>query len=219
MSEKDTKETSGRTRNFTCVVYPDSAPENWVEILSSHMIPAVISPLHDKDIIEGSLTGELKKPHYHVILMFDSVKTVEQAHEVFDSINGVYPPEIPRKSSCKIKSIRGACRYLQHLDNPDKAFYGDKEVTCLSGADYASIIELESDIYRIIAEMEEFCEKYDIVSFYKLCRYATEHRTDWKRVLATKCSFYMKEYLKSRDWTKKNEDMSIVDKDTGEVVL
>ena len=57
-----------RTRNFASIVYPESAPEDWKEILIQQFVPAFISPLHDQDVNPG---GEIKKPHYHVILMFD----------------------------------------------------------------------------------------------------------------------------------------------------
>ena len=39
----------GRTRNFATVVYPESAPDDWQEILSQQFVPAFISPLHDKE--------------------------------------------------------------------------------------------------------------------------------------------------------------------------
>ena len=66
-SQKDT-----RVRNFATVVYPESAPENWQEILAEQFIPAFISPLHDKDI---NPTGEPKKPHYHVMIMYEGKKS------------------------------------------------------------------------------------------------------------------------------------------------
>lgn len=39
----------GRARAWTFIVYPDSAPENWRDILDSKCIPWVESPLHDPD--------------------------------------------------------------------------------------------------------------------------------------------------------------------------
>lgn len=53
------KNGQGRTRSWTFILYPESAPENWREILNDLFIQWVESPLHDKDIDEG--TGELKK--------------------------------------------------------------------------------------------------------------------------------------------------------------
>ena len=98
----------GRTRNFACVVYEESAPSNWRTILEEQFVPAFISPYHKDDI---NADGQPKKPHWHVLIMFDSVKTSEQAREIFDKIGGV---------GCeKVTSIRGYARYLCHLDNPD----------------------------------------------------------------------------------------------------
>ena len=102
MGEKKTS-GAGRTRNFATVVYPDSAPDNWQQILEEKFIPAIISPLHDSDV---NPTGEPKKPHYHVLIMFDGVKTKDQAIDVFDAIHGV---------GCeRVNSIRGYARYLCH---------------------------------------------------------------------------------------------------------
>ena len=110
MSIEKSRDT--RARNYACVVYPDSAPTNWQDILSGHCVPAFISPLHDKDF---NVTGEPKKPHYHVVLMFDGKKSVNQVTEIFQSFGGV---------GCEVvKSIRGYSRYLCHLDNPEKAQY------------------------------------------------------------------------------------------------
>ena len=97
-----------RTRNFGCVVYPESAPENWLEVLAENKVPALVSPLHDRDV---DPQDQPKKPHFHVVIMFEGPKTIEQAKEIFDPIGGV---------GCEvIKSIRGYVRYLCHLDNPE----------------------------------------------------------------------------------------------------
>ena len=72
-----------RYRNFATIVYPESAPSDWINILRSEIIPFFVSPLHDRDILED---GTPKKPHYHVMLMFDGVKTVEQVKETIIKI-------------------------------------------------------------------------------------------------------------------------------------
>lgn len=182
--------TSKRTRNFATVVYPESAPENWQDILSEQFIPCFISPLHDKDI---NPTGEAKKPHYHVVLMFDSVKTKEQAQNVFSLIGGV---------GCEVvQSIRGYSRYLCHLDNPEKAQYKQEEVRCLGGADYIAVIGLVLDKYKAIGEMIDYCKVNDITSYSDLLEYCREERFDWFRVLCDNGTVVMKEYLKSKAWT------------------
>lgn len=189
MSEKKSS-GAGRTRNFATVVYPDSAPENWQQILSEQFVPSFISPLHDKDL---NATGEPKKPHWHVIIMFDSTKTSEQAKEIFDLIGGV--------GLEKVKSIRGYARYLCHLDNPDKAQYNTEDVKCFSGADYPGTIGLSIDKYKAIGEMIDFCQNYNIFSFSDLLEYSRSNHFDWFRVLCDNGTVVMKEYLKSRTWT------------------
>lgn len=180
----------GRTRNYATVVYPESAPEGWQDILSQQFVPAFISPLHDKDI---NPTGEPKKPHYHVVIMFEGVKTREQAMEIFAKIGGV---------GCEVvQSIRGYSRYLCHLDNPEKAQYKQEDVRCLCGADYPGVIGLVTDKYKAIGEMIDYCKDSNIYSYSDLLEYCRMERFDWFRVLCDNGTVVMKEYLKSRRWT------------------
>lgn len=180
----------GRTRNFATVVYPESAPKGWQDILSELCVPAFISPLHDKDI---NPTGEAKKAHHHVVIMFDSTKTAEQAKEVFDKIGGV--------GTEKVNSLRGYARYLCHMDNPEKAQYPVESVRSLCGADYTGAIGLVTDKYKAIGEMIDYCEENDIISFSELLLHCRMERYDWFRVLCDNGTVVVKEYLKSRAWT------------------
>lgn len=205
MGEK--KSTQVRTRNFATVIYLDSAPSNWQEILSDLHVQAFVSPYHDKD---KNPNNENKKPHYHVMVMYDGKKSIEQAKENFDKIGGV---------GCEIvNSTRGYARYLCHLDNPDKEQYSIQDVKSFGGADYMSIINLVTDKYIIIGEMQDFCEKYNITSFYILCNYARKNRSDWYRALCDNSAFYMKEYLKSKKWSEENGVTNIIDIETGEII-
>lgn len=189
MSEKKSTGGRGRTRNFTTIVYPESAPENWQELLAEQFVPAFISPLHDKDV---NPTGEAKKPHYHVMIMFDSVKTIEQARSVFSFIGGV---------GCEVvNSLRGCSRYLCHLDNPEKAQYNPEDVRSLCGADYVGACSLVIDKYKAIREMIVFCKETGLVSYADLLEYCAEQRFDWFRVLCDNGTVVMKEYLKSVTW-------------------
>lgn len=204
MSIEKSRDT--RARNYACVVYPDSAPTNWQDILSSHCVPAFISPLHDKDF---NVTGEPKKPHYHVILMFEGKKSVNQVTEIFQSFGGV---------GCEVvKSIRGYSRYLCHLDNPEKAQYNTSDVRCIA-SDYIGTIGLAIDKYTALAEMQDFCDRYNVISFYQLSKYARNNRSDWFRILSDCGSIFMREWLKSKQWSQDNHIDSIVDPETGEVI-
>ena len=184
-----------RTRNFATVVYPDSdnTPKDWQEILSQQFIPAIISPLHDSDT---NPTGEPKKPHYHVLLCYDNVKTRDQAKEIFGLIGGV---------GCEIvQSIRGYARYLCHLDNPEKAQYNTEDVKCLCGADFNGLTQLVIDKYKAIREIMFFCNENNILAYSELLEYASLERFDWFRVLCDNGTVVIKEYLKSLLWIKTN---------------
>lgn len=188
MSEK---KIDARCRNFATIVYPESAPADWIQILSQQFIPTFISPLHDKDI---NPTGEKKKPHYHVILMYEGKKSIEQVSSVFELINGIGVE--------KVNSIRGYARYLCHLDNPEKAQYNIDDVKSICGADYSGVIGLAIDKYKAIREMIEFCNDNCVSSYSKLLEYCSENRFDWFRVLCDNGTVVMKEYLKSKSWTE-----------------
>lgn len=188
---------SGRTRNFATVVYPESAPENWQELLSDLKVPAFISPLHDQDINPG---GEKKKPHYHVLIMFEGVKTMEQAEELFKLIGGV--------GNEKVQSIRGYARYLCHLDNPEKAQYKQEDVRCLGGADYVSTIGLALDRYKAIGEMIDYCVENKIYSYAALLKYSRLERFDWFRILCDNGTMVMREFLKSYRWSVENDEFA-----------
>lgn len=187
MAEK--KATAPRYRNYGAVVYPESAPQNWREIVADWKIPVFVSPLHDKDIDPQS---QPKKPHYHIVIAYDAPKNPDQARERFEEIKAV---------GCEIvQSIRGYCRYLCHLDNPEKAQYSVDAVTTYGGADYADVIGLPTDKYKAIDEMIEYCEQNGIESYRQLINYCRRERRDWFRVLCDNGTFVVKEYLKSRTW-------------------
>jgi hypothetical protein len=195
MSEEKKASGCGRTRNYATVVYPESAPENWKEILSDLLIPCFVSPLHNADV---NPTGEVKKEHYHILFMFDGVKTTEQAKAVIALVGGV---------GCEVvKSIRGYARYLCHLDNPDKAQYDTEDVICLCGADYYKIIGLAIDKYQAISDIMDFVDDNGITSYRDLLQYCRVHRKDWFRCLCDNGTYVVLEYLKSAEWHNKKID-------------
>ncbi len=209
MDQKSTnKKETERNRNFATIVYPDSAPENWRDIIARQCVPCFISPLHDKD---KNPTGEPKKPHYHVLYMFDGKKSKKQVEALISQYKGV---------GCEVvQSARGMARYLCHLDNPEKVRYKEEDVTNIGGTNYLSVIGTSADKYRSIDEMCDFCDRYNISSFYLLSRYAAAHRPDWSRILKDTSTIYMKEWLKSRQWSIDNDQLHIVDQETGELIL
>lgn len=184
----------GRTRNFATVVYPESAPENWIDLIRDSHVNALISPLHDSDI---NPDGEIKKPHFHVLIMFDSVKTIEQFDDFSKTFGGV--------GKEKVNSIRGYARYLCHLDNPEKASYDINSVISIGCEDYFDIISLPTDKYGNIRDMMRYCIDNDITNFSDLLLYASENNESWFRCLVDNGTYVIKEFLKSLSYGYKTK--------------
>lgn len=203
MAEKDEKTKkggAGRTRNYAFVVYPESAPANWLEILADSHCPAFVSPLHNRDI---NPDGSHKKDHYHVMLIFDSVKTVAQAQDIRDSIGGV--------GWEKIASQRGYVRYLCHLDNPEKAQYSQDEIKSFCGLDYFSMVTLPTDVDAMLDDMTRYIDKYQVYSFRQFCSYCRDHNKAWSYVLKHSGAYYIKEYIKGLAWDTISPDAKILE--------
>lgn len=188
--------SSRRFRNFATVIYPDSenTPADWLTVIQDFKTPVLVSPFHDLDI---NVTGEPKKPHYHVLIMFEGMKSQDQVRELFDQIGGV--------GLETVNSLRGYARYLCHLDNPDKHQYSPGDVLQFGGVDYIDMIGLPSDRYEVIGEMIDYCEAERIVSYATLLVYARHNRQDWFRILCDSGTLVMKEYLKSFGWALDQE--------------
>ena len=192
----DEKRAGERTRNWSFIVYPESAPKNWVEIIQEERVPFVVSPIHDSDVNE--LTGELKKAHFHVLITYSSVKTFEQVKELTDSLKSTIPQ--------KCKSVKGSVRYMAHLDNPDKAQYEIKDIVGYNGFDVMAQIRTATDRYVMISEMADYIESNDITEFADLFNYARLNRfDDWFPLLCDNSAFIMGQFIKSKRHSKREE--------------
>lgn len=177
-----------RTRNWTIVIYPESAPENWREILDDTHIEWIESPLHDKDL---NGTGEVKKAHYHVLLLFGGVKSYEQVIEFIKPLNCPIPT--------RCHNARALVRYMAHLDNPDKAQYSISDIKPHGGVDIAELLKpSSSERYCIIKDMLEFIKENGIIEFQDLIDYSfSYHFDDWFPLLCDNSSFIIVNYIKS----------------------
>lgn len=181
-----------RSRNFATVVYPESAPENWREILAEEHVQGLISPLHDAD---KNPDGTPKKPHYHVMLMFESPKNFErQVKPIFDKIGSV-----GREA---VNSARGYARYLCHLDNPEKAKYEPSEVVSIGGVDYAAVVHLPTDDTKMLKDIFEFIRINQIYSLAEFLSVAAEYYPDWFSLVAMSKGYIVDKFIKSLEWER-----------------
>jgi hypothetical protein len=195
----DEKRRGKRTRNYATIVYPESAPPDWIERLKETHVQALISPLHEHDV---NPDGEPKKPHYHVLLIFGSVKTLEQAQEVFAQIGGV--------GQENVLTLRGYARYLCHIDNPEKAQYDAKDVISIGGLDYYDIISLPTDKYELTKKIVKICHTRGVEYFDDLLMLLIEEDEALYRNLHDN-SFVVREFLSSRRAKKRDRAQAMED--------
>jgi hypothetical protein len=167
-----------------------SAPDNWSDVIDAEHIQWVESPLHDKDVNEAD--EEQKKPHWHILLLFEGVKSYEQVKEITDKLNATIPQ--------KVASTKGLVRYMAHMDNPEKYQYDKTKIIGHGGVDVAEYLKpVNSSRYLLIGEMRQWVEDNACSEFYMLFDYAfSEKFDDWFPLLCDNSAYIMGEYIKSR---------------------
>lgn len=161
MANKTTNTT--KKRNWGAVIYPESAPEDWKDILTLKGISWACSPLHDKDV---NPTGEKKKEHYHIILCFGSPTTFNNVKSILEELNCPIP--IP------LESVRGYYRYFIHKDNPEKYQYNEKEIETYNAFDVCDVMnsfEVFTNL-KLIQDIicQELITEYSVLMDYLLIK-------------------------------------------------
>lgn len=179
---------SARVRSWSAVIYPDSAPDNWREILDDYHIEWVESPLHDRDI---SATNEPKKAHWHILLMFGGLKSFEQVVEFLQPLNCPIPQ--------RCHNAKSLVRYFAHLDHPDKAQYNICDIIAHGGVEIVDLLRpSSSERYTLISDMVKYVQDNDITEFFQLVDYAREdHYDDWFPLLCDSAAYVLDKYIKS----------------------
>ena len=195
--EKVPKKKVERTRNWTFLVYPESAPENWREIINAEHIAWVEGPLHEGE--QNPDNESEKKAHWHVMLMFESHKTFEQVLEITKRVNSPIPQ--------KVNSAVGMVRYMVHMDNPEKKQYSVTDIQAHGGADLMALLKPTSSTrYQFISEMMNFVDEYTILEISDLLQYARQERfEDWFPLLCDSSAYVMGQYIKSRRHKQETE--------------
>ncbi len=184
-----------RTRNYTFVAYPDSAPADWEQIIDSFHIAWVRSPLHDKDV---NPDGTQKKPHWHVMIAFDGPKTQEQAQEIANSVNATIVQDV--------KSTRAMIRYMIHMDNPEKAQYSKSDIACHGGFDLEDMLQTSNQTkLDVLKEILAYVVEADICEYEDIVLYAMYNEPTWFEALAENCTYMVNCFIKSRRNRKERE--------------
>ena len=170
------------------LIYKDSVPSNYLDILESLHIPFILSPWHDQDI--NIKTGELKKSHKHGALFFDSLKSYSQVSELLtEKLNAPAHVEV-------VMSPKGMYDYFVHAENPEKTLY------CLEDIESGCGFELEKFLInnnndQFLSSVIDIIEEYNFTEFNKLVYYARQEDHFLLSFIIDKTYFFAK-YLDSR---------------------
>ena len=181
-----------KKRYWAFVLYPESAPTNWREELQSTGLQCAVSPLHDKDF---NADNSPKKPHYHIILCYNSPTTYKNVLSLTESLNQPIPQPLD--------SVKGYFRYLTHKDNPEKYQYDDGLITSINGFDKNDYLELTNNqVIAIIKELTYFIDDNNITELkdlIDLIRDNDNYSSDFLNIAINKHTF-LNAYIKSNKY-------------------
>ena len=184
MAEKNVKK-----RNWAFMLYPESAPADWLEQLQKTGLPCAISPLHDRDV---NATGETKKPHYHVMVFYQGPTSYNVVKRLTDGLNQPIPQVV--------EQVRGYYRYLTHMDNPEKAQYSPSEIRTLNGFDIGDFVDMtKSEVTKVLRALMDYIRDNDLMEYADLMDMTMCEGIppEWFDVAASHTLFFTG-YLKSR---------------------
>lgn len=176
--------------NFEFLIYPDSAPDNWMNILEDLKVQAYVSPLHDKDL---NADGSSKKPHYHVLVVFSGGKSEAFCQGIIDEVGGANG----KGEVCR--SLEGSIRYLVHFGSRDKYNYNPDDILCFAGAPlkkYFSDVQMED--VSTVTQVIKYIKEHKRIIFCDFVDYCIENNQSWLRAMRN--TWFMnlvKEYIKS----------------------
>lgn len=194
--------TNDKNRNWTFLVYPDSAPTNWFEFLQETGLPFAVSPLHNKDF---NPTGDQKKPHYHVLICFPGPTTFNKVNnDICANLNSPIPK--------RLLSVVGMYRYFTHKDNPEKYQYSDVDIRVSNGFDIKEYNALTtSQTLLLMKELILLCKQKKFTEYCQIINFLLkEDSTDLFQVASSHVTFFDR-YLSSTRNSKRDFQRDFID--------
>lgn len=177
-----------RSNKWAFLIYQESAPENYLDVLEEMHIPFVLSPWHDKDI--NKETVEFKKAHKHGVLFFESLKSYTQVSELLtEKLNTPSHVEV-------VMSPKGMYDYFIHAENPDKTLYNIDEIESGCGFELEQFL-ITNNNEQFLSTVIDIIEVHNFTEFNNLVRYARVENSSLLNLIIDKTYFFAK-YLDSR---------------------
>lgn len=177
-----------RSNKWAFLIYQESAPKNYLDILEEMHIPFILSPWHDKDV--NKETGEFKKAHKHGVLFFESLKSYTQVSDLLtERLNATSHVEV-------VMSPKGMYDYFIHAENPDKTLYNIDEIESGCGFELEQFL-ITNNNDQFLSTVIDIIEEHNFTEFNNLVRYARVENPSLLNLIIDKTYFFAK-YLDSR---------------------
>lgn len=200
-----------RARVWTFILYPDSIPDNFKEILEGEttpqadiaLVPTFISPCHDKDMAEpgkGWNNTPYKKPHYHAMVMFSQVKSYKQVLAMVKPLGASHVSQV--------HSTQAMIRYFIHADHNDKAPYKREDIKSFNGADIDNVFaQNDREINGVLKTLIELIDDNDITEYHvlvKLCM-SPDYFDTYFPMISGKYQFFVLNFIRSKRFDIKQD--------------
>ncbi|AGU72789.1 replication protein [Streptococcus constellatus subsp. pharyngis] len=194
-----------RSNKWAFLLYKESAPENYLDILEEMQVPYILSPWHDKDV--DKKTGELLKAHKHGALFFDSLKSYTQVSELLtENLN------TPKRVQI-VLSPKGMLDYFTHAQNPYKTPYNAEDIESGAGFDLDQFL-VEQQSGRFINEVIDLINDYNFTEFQDLVIYARHNDPRLLTLIMNRTYFFTK-FIESKRYraSRHIKDVTIIDQE------
>ena len=194
-----------RSNKWAFLLYKESAPENYLDILEEMQVPYILSPWHDQDV--DKKTGELLKAHKHGALFFDSLKSYTQVSELLtENLN------TPKRVQI-VFSPTGMFDYFTHAQNPDKTPYNAEDIESGAGFDLDQFL-VEQQSGRFINEVIDLINDYNFTEFQDLVIYARHNDPRLLTLIMNRTYFFTK-FIESKRYraSRHIKDVTIIDQE------
>ena len=182
-----------RSNKWTFLLYQESAPENYLEILEEMHVPFVLSPWH-----VNKETGEFKKAPRHGALYFDSLKSYTQVSDLLTK-NLNTPAHVE-----PVMSPKGMYDYFTHAQNPEKTLYDINDIESGCGFELDKFL-ISNNNDEFLSMVIDVIEEYNFTEFNALVIYARKENKQLLGLIMDKTYFFAK-YLDSRRHDKSRKE-------------
>ena len=172
---------------FTFLLYPESIPDNWIELLESTGLQMAISPLHNRDKTEKKELLEqgqkFKKEDYHVIYIAKNAITPEAVRNRIKRLLGDKSVNMVQPIAT---SVVNAYLYLTHESKDaiakKKHVYDKKDIIHLNNFDVDRFEMFDVHEKRdMINSITEIIRAYELINVIELAEFFDEK--EWIKIL------------------------------------